>query len=75
MNVLRQSLFPTLTKNYCCVFVDRKNYRLQDIQLSKISRGKYRPRQTFGGRGRFPPEPPSLAHSWGPYAPLRFARG
>ena len=29
---------PTLTK-HCGVFVDRKNYRLQDIQLSKITRG------------------------------------
>jgi hypothetical protein len=38
-------------------FVVGKNYRLQDIQLSKIIRGKYRPLGTYGGSGRFPPDP------------------
>jgi hypothetical protein len=33
-----------------------KNYRLQDIQLSKIFRGKS-PLGTYGGTGRFPPDP------------------
>jgi hypothetical protein len=40
------------------VFVDRKNYRLQDIQLSKISRGSFAP-----------PEPPQRASLAGPLAP------
>jgi hypothetical protein len=49
---------PTLTKTLR-VFVDRKNYRLQDIQLSKNNRGASLRRT------------PRLAHSRGPFAPLR----
>ena len=46
---------------YCkhCVFVVGKNYRLQNIQLSKINLG-----------GFAPPDPP-LGRSRGPFAPLR----
>jgi hypothetical protein len=35
----RQSLFLNPHLEHTAVFVDRKNYRLQDIQLSKIIRG------------------------------------
>ena len=35
----RQSLFLNPHLEHTAVFVDRKNYRLQDIQLSKIFRG------------------------------------
>ena len=52
------------------IFVVGKNYRLQDIQLSKIIRGKYRPSELAVARGAFP-GPPSLTHSRGPKAPLR----
>ena len=46
-------------------FVVGKNYRLQDIQLSKIIRGKYRPSELPVARGAFP-GPPSLTQSRGP---------
>ena len=45
------------------VFVDRKNYRLQDIQLSKIL------------RGASPLETPRLAHSRGPLDPRSVREG
>jgi len=55
MNDARQLPLPTLTsifRKHTAVFVDRKNYRLQNIQLSKISPGDF-----------VPPDPlsPSLA--------------
>jgi hypothetical protein len=56
MNRPRQFLFPPSLKKHCVCFVDRKNYRLQDIQLSKIIRG-HMPAETFGGRGHVPPDP------------------
>jgi len=66
----RQSLFPPSLNT--AVFVDRKNYRLQDIQLSKIGRGKYRPRQTLVPEGAFPRTP--LARSLvGPLRPTPLA--
>jgi hypothetical protein len=40
----------------CVFFVVGKNYRLQDIQLSKIIRGK-NPSDTVGGLGISPPDP------------------
>ena len=57
----RQSLLSTLTKNTAS-FVDQKNYRLQDIQLSKNSRGTSSHRT------------PLLAHVRGPCRPTPFAR-
>ena len=51
-----------------------KNYRLQDIQLSKIIRGK-NPSETLGGPGISPPDPLGSRRSLGPDAPRRpFAR-
>ena len=45
-----------------------KNYRLQDIQLSKIFRGKNRPSELTAARGAFPRTP--FAHSLaGPQSP------
>src|SRR5262245_41194595 len=57
-----------------CVFVVGKNYRLQNIQLSKITPGDIAPRNSFGGaRGDFPRTP--LAHSLaGPQSPAPFVR-
>ena len=52
------------------VFVVGKNYRLQNIQLSKIRPGELVPRN-FAGRRDSLPRTPSLAHSRGPKAPLR----
>jgi hypothetical protein len=49
-----------------CDFVVGKNYRLQDIQLSKNTPGAIAPRKPSKASGRFPPDPPSLAHSWDP---------
>jgi len=51
------NVFPPSLK-HCVCFVDRKNYRLQDIQLSKISR-----------RSFAPPGPPRLARLRGPLRP------
>jgi hypothetical protein len=54
-------------------FVVGKNYRLQDIQLSKIIRGKYRPSELTVARGAFPRTP--FAHSLaGPQSPAPFVR-
>jgi hypothetical protein len=49
--------FRTLTKNTARVCDYGKNYRLQDIQFSKIVRGKYRPAEFSSVAGRFPPDP------------------
>src|SRR4029453_8186999 len=57
-----------------CVCVVGKNYRLQDIQLSKITPGESAPRNFFGGpRGYFPRTPfaQSLA---GPQSPAPLLR-
>ena len=54
-------------------FVVGKNYRLQDIQLSKIFRGNYRPSELTVARGAFPRTP--FAHSLaGPQSPAPFVR-
>ena len=55
--------FPPSLKNTTCFFVDRKNYRLQDIQLSKIRPGDF-----------VPPDPlsPSLAGT--PFLPTPLRR-
>jgi hypothetical protein len=50
-----------------------KNYRLQDIQLSKIIRGK-KSLGSFRSLGIAPPDPSGSLHSRGPFAPLRAAR-
>jgi hypothetical protein len=54
----RQLLFPPSLSKHCVCFVDRKNYRLQDIQLSKINPGEISPRGTHGCRGALSPGPP-----------------
>jgi hypothetical protein len=51
-------------------FVVGKNYRLQDIQLSKIFRGTS-PLGNLRWLGALSPGPPSLTHSRGSKAPLR----
>jgi hypothetical protein len=61
MNDERQFLFSTLTKDTLRVFfVDRKNYRLQDIQLSKISRGSVAPPGPLNSLTRGAPSPHSV---------------
>jgi len=52
---LQQSLFPPSLKNTACVLWIGKNYRLQDIQLSKIA------------LRNFVPQTPLLAHSRGAF--------
>jgi hypothetical protein len=52
-------------------FVDRKNYRLQDIQLSKITRG-HKPRgKLLAAAGFVPPDPLGSFARGDPFAPRR----
>src|SRR2546426_7608510 len=41
------------------------------FSCQRSHRGKYRPAESFGGRGALSPGPPWLTHSRGPNAPLR----
>ena len=52
-------------------FVDRKNYRLQDIQLSKITRGNKPRGKLLVAAGLVPPDPLGSLTRGDPNAPLR----
>ena len=54
-----------------CVCVVGKTTVCRIFSCRRSLRGKYRPAESFGDRGALFPGPPSLAHSWGPNAPLR----
>ena len=54
-----------------CVCVVGKTTVCRIFSCQRSLRGKYRPAESFGDRGALSPGPPSLAHSWGPNAPLR----
>ena len=56
-----------------CDFVVGKNYRLQDIQLSKITPGAIAPRKPSKARGDFPRTPFARSRA-GPQSPTPFAR-
>ena len=56
-------------------FVVGKNYRLQDIQLSKIIRGNIAPRNPLLIAGRFPPATLSCARPAQPEPRLRDSHG
>src|SRR5438034_3778836 len=54
-----------------CVCVVGKTTVCRIFSCQRSLRGKYRPAESFGGRGRLPPGPPWLTRSRGPNAPLR----
>ena len=61
------------THTALCDFVVGKNYRLQDIQLSKITPGAIAPRKPSKARGDFPRTPFARSRA-GPQSPTPFAR-
>jgi hypothetical protein len=54
-----------------CVCVVGKTTVCRIFSCQRSLRGKYRPAESFGGRGVLSPGPPWLTRSWGPFAPLR----
>jgi hypothetical protein len=72
MNVLRQSLFPTLTKEHLlCLLWIGKTTVCRIFSCQRSGRGKYRPRPNYGSLGRFPPDPLGSFARGDPFAPLR----